>query len=135
MEAWEKWWRRALDSLDAANLLQAHGHSYSVVSRSYYAAYQAASAVLLYLKTTLPENREAWSHEETPELLRQRLRTLLERGQCNDLSDRLGILYKLRIDADYKMTAALTDTAVTEAIKSAAYFVRTMKTILPPAQR
>ncbi len=135
MEAWEKWWRRAVASLEAAELLHRQGYLHSSVSRGYYAAYQAASAVLIYLKTTPPENREAWSHEETPELLRQRLRPRLERSQCNDLSNRLGTLYKLRIDADYKTTATLTDIAVTKSIKSVSYFVKTMKFVLPPVQR
>lgn len=130
MEAWERWWHMAQDSLAAAKLLKDQGHLRSGASRSYYAAYQAASAVLLYLGTTPPEDREAWSHEATPDLLRKQLKAHVTQNQCNDLSRRLGTLYKLRVEADYIGDKEVDAAALQAALKDASFLVKVVGDIL-----
>lgn len=121
MEAWERWWQMAVSSLDAAKMLENKEYLRPGASRSYYAAYQAASSAVLYLGTTPPVDREAWSHEATPELLRRQLRTLLPQNRCNDLARRLGTLYKLRIDADYISDTEINSAALQAALKDASF--------------
>lgn len=128
--AWEKWWGMAVDSLDAARLLERHGHLKSSASRGYYAAYQAMTAALLYQKQTPPEDREAWSHELTPELVRKQLTLIRSQDQRNDLAARLRRLYTIRIGADYQGQAETKAPAVAMALKDASYLVRTAGSIL-----
>lgn len=133
MEAWEKWWRRAADSLEAAELLGKHGHGHSAVSRGYYAAYQAATAVLLYQGLVAPslEDREAWSHQATPILLRTTQTPFWNQTRRNDLSARLSVLYIVRVRADYKMSVEISEAALTNALKDAAFIVRSVGAVLP----
>ena len=60
------------------------------------------TAILHYRRLIPPDGREAWSHEETPELLVQHLSVVMaDRDRRNDLRSRLRILYKVRVSADY----------------------------------
>ena len=137
MEAWEKWWYRAVDSLEAAKILQRHGHLYPSASRAYYAAYQAATAALLYQKLVLPglEDREAWSHQATPTLLKMTQTSSRSsswsRNTRNILAKRLSALYKLRLRADYKMSAEISEAALAQALKDATFVVRSIGIALP----
>ena len=137
MEAWEKWWYRAVDSLDAANLLQAQGHSYSAMSRGYYAAYQAATAILLYQKIVPPslEDREAWSHQATPTLLKTTQTSFWNQNTRNDLSASLSSLYLLRIKADYKVKNDIDGATFVRALKDAALVVRRIGAVLASGNR
>ena len=137
MEAWEKWWYRAVDSLEAAKILQRHGHLYPSASRAYYAAYQAATAALLYQKLVLPglEDREAWSHQATPTLLKMTQTSSRSsswsRNTRNILAKRLSALHKLRLRADYKMSAEISEAALAQALKDATFVVRSIGIALP----
>ena len=132
MDDWEKWWNRAADSLEAAILLQKSGHGHSAVSRGYYAAYQAAPAVLLYQKLTPPslEDREAWTHQATPTLLKTTQGSFWTQNKRNDLSARLSVLYLLRVRADYKMKTDIDEAVFAKAVKEAAIVVRSIGSIL-----
>lgn len=132
MDAWEQWWNRAADSLEAAILLQRNGHGYSAVSRGYYAAYQAAAAILLYQKLTPPnlEDREAWTHQATPTLLKTTQASFWTQNKRNDLSARLSVLYLLRVRADYKMKTDMDEAVFARALKEAAIVVRSIGSIL-----
>lgn len=133
MEAWEQWWRRAVDSLEAANLLYKHGHRCSGVSRGYYASYQAATAVLLYQNLVPPslEDREAWSHQTTPTLLRTTQTPFWDQNTRKDLSRRLSRLYVLRLRADYKIKTDTDEGTLTKALKDANIIVRRIGAVLP----
>ena len=89
MEAWENWWRMAQGSLTAAQVLEQQGEYRSGASRAYYAAYQAVTALLLYAKQTPPEGREAWSHEVTPDLVKNLPKAILTQTAFNDDSTSL----------------------------------------------
>ena len=137
MEAWKKWWHRAVDSLDAAKVLQRHGNLHPSASRAYYAAYQAATAALLHQKLVLPglEDREAWSHQATPTLLAT-TQTSSRPSSWNQntrhiMAKRLATLYKLRLRADYKMNVEVSEAALAQAIRDATFIVRSIGTFLP----
>jgi len=134
MEAWEHCWQRAVDSLDAAGLLQQRKHFCSAASRAYYAAFQAATAVLLYAKQRPPIGREAWGHKETPEILRATQMLFLDQNTRYNLSARLSILYKLRITADYEMRTIIGEAASATALKDAHFIVKSVGGVLPPAR-
>lgn len=70
MEAWQAWLEMARESQEAAQQAEANGHFRSAASRYYYAAYQAVTALLLYRRVPTPEDRQAWSHDQTPDLIR-----------------------------------------------------------------
>ena len=71
MEAWEQWREMAREVEKGAWAAAKEGCLRTSVSRYYYAAYQAATALLLYRKLTPPQNREAWNHDTTPLLIRE----------------------------------------------------------------
>lgn len=74
----------------------------SSVSRYYYAAYQAVSCLLIYEGLNAPTDREAWSHADTPLLVVSRLsRVIPSLGRRFDIRYLLGLLYKVRLSADY----------------------------------
>jgi len=117
--------------------LQKHEHSHPSASRAYYAAYQAATAALLYQKLVLPglEEWEAWSHQAAPILLKttpvSSRSSSWSRNKRNILAKRLPALYKLRLRADYKMNAEITEAALAQALKDAAFIVRSISIVLP----
>src|SRR5438094_876784 len=124
MEPWERWMAMARESLAAAQAAESGQFWRPCISRYYYAAYQAATAVLLYRKQRPPEGREGWSHEATPELLQEHLKpVIIDRGRRNDLAARLGRLYKLRIEADYLPSKRLPRDNVDSARRDAGYLV------------
>ena len=129
-QPWQKWLSSAIESLDAALLLEQHGYIRSSASRGYYAAYQAATAILLYLRQVPPDGREAWSHDTTPDLLQQMPGIFWKQDKKNDASARLADLYKLRIIADYKFERNITDSNLNMALKSASYSVRIIAGVL-----
>jgi uncharacterized protein (UPF0332 family) len=132
VEPWQQWFAMAQESAQAAQIAEDAGLYRSTVSRYYYAAYQAVTAVLLYLGTQPPVEREAWSHEATPEMLRDHLpRVVPSRDTRKDLARRLAELYRGRVMADYTGDAtSLVSTKVDTYRKSAKYILDTMEGIL-----
>lgn len=132
MDAWQLWREMARESEEAARLAEAGGCLRSAASRYYYAAYQAGTALLLYRGLMPPVDREAWSHEETPALLQDQLRTLIRsRDGRNDLADRLAGLYRLRLIADYRGTRAVAAAQVARAGRDARFILRVADAKLP----
>ncbi len=131
MEAWERWWNMAQGSLKAAQELEVFGEHRSSVSRAYYAAYQAATALLLYAKQIPPAGREAWSHEATPEALNNLPPKIVPLTIQEDLENRLSQLYEMRLAADYRSKENITPLGLRAAVRSAAFFVKTISTIVP----
>jgi len=130
-EAWQRWWQMAQGSFVAAQTLERTGEARSSASRAYYAAYQAATALLLYAKQSPPEGREAWSHEATPGLLGSMPRTLLTPTRQRDMGNRLSDLYDLRLIADYRGEEDVETAALRAAIRSAAFILKTIGNVLP----
>jgi len=97
MDAWELWIAMAREASETAQMAEAAGHLRSAASRYYYAAYQAATALLLYQGLIPPIGVEAWSHTLTSVLLNEGTANLIAtRSRRSDLAARLGELYRLR---------------------------------------
>jgi uncharacterized protein (UPF0332 family) len=108
MEPWQAWYAMALESQRAALAAESAKCWRSSVSRYYYAAYQAVTAVLLYSGLIPPDLEEAWSHAATPDLLEEHFTPYVRsRDARKRLNQTLGELYKLRIIADYRGNAQL----------------------------
>ena len=69
MEDWQLWRDMAREAAEAAQIAEAAGCSRSAASRYYYSAYHGVTAMLLYRKVAAPEDRQAWSHDQTPDLI------------------------------------------------------------------
>jgi len=130
MEAWELWWNMAQGSLKAAQELEVFGEQRSSVSRAYYAAYQTATALLLYAKQIPPAGREAWSHEGTPEALNNLPPKIVPSVTQGDLERRLRRLYEMRLIADYRSEENITPSGLRIVVRSAAFFLRTVSSIV-----
>ena len=130
MDAWEQWWNMAQESFVAAQSLEQLGIVWSAASRAYYAAYQAATTLLLYARLVPPEDREAWSHEATPALLRNVSDKMLNRARQRDLEERLRSLYELRLIADYQGEEAVSRAGLRAAVRDAAFVLRIVRTIV-----
>ena len=103
----------------------------SSVSRAYYAAYQAVTAILLYHKMTPPDRREAWNHDATPELIWKLSGTVITQNARKDVAVRLRTSYDLRIIADYNGHKDIREIDLKTALKNASFMVRLAKDVLP----
>lgn len=121
----------AQGSLVAAQSLERLGEVRSSASRAYYAAYQAATALLLYHGLTPPEGREAWSHETTPELVRQLPSKLLKTDAGRDFALRLAAVYELRLAADYVGNAEVDAAKLRTSLKNTRFISSVVQDILP----
>ena len=131
MEPWQLWQDMARESEQAARLAEDGGCPRSAASRYYYAAYQAATALLLYQGFPPPAGREGWSHAETPELVRDQIRTIRSRNKRYDLASRLTDLYRLRLRADYQAGQPVRASQLPEAGRDARYILKVMDDVLP----
>ena len=130
MDAWKQWLQMAQGSLAAARLLAAQGEMRSSASRAYYAAYQAGTAILLYHGMTPPMDREAWSHDATPDLMRRLATTAIKQDTRKDIAQRLAACYELRLTADYVGTAEVTASELKAVLKDASFIARVAENIL-----
>ena len=98
----ETWLELARDARKAANVLATYDFYRSAVSRAYYAAYsKVAHELVVTAGLAMPPGRQGPSHG--------RIRPVIETSMPNmtqdkreKLSELVGRLYTLRIDADYK---------------------------------
>lgn len=103
----------------------------SAANRFYFASYQAISALLLYSDEKPPVGREAWSHADTPDMIVNNLKGLIPgRGDREDMKNRLGLLYKSRVSADY-VTGDDLRTGINQVRKDATYVITVARDILP----
>lgn len=109
----EAWLDLARDARRSASRLLTDDHFRSCMSRAYYAAYSKITHALTGTPgVTFPASREGPSHPG--ELGTGGIRRLIETCMPNmhqhrrvKLSELVGRLYTLRIDADYKPSAAV----------------------------
>lgn len=130
MDAWERWWNMAQGSLAAAQLLATQGEVRSSASRADYASYQAVTALLLYHGMTPPNDREAWSHEATPDLFRQLSGTIVSENARKGIKQRLEACYELRVDADYISQAHVNEAKLKLSLKDAAFVINLANDVL-----
>lgn len=132
MDAWQQWWEMAQESLSVARAAEESGGYRSSASRYYYAAYQAATALLLYRGLMPPLDREAWGHEATPLLLVSETSTVIRsRDRRHDLAARLTDLYLLRLDADYRAAGTVGANQVARAGRDTRFILKAIAAVLP----
>jgi uncharacterized protein (UPF0332 family) len=130
----------AWESFQAAEAAHSADHHRVAVSRHYYAAYQAATALLHYGGQMPPivegERREAWSHVATPDMLEEHLQPALRRrDQRRRMRSTLRDLYRARVEADYIASLPLAAGRAQELGRRARWFLRMAREILPPESR
>lgn len=116
------WLDLARDARISANQLIAQDHYRSCISRAYYAAYSKVTHELIASAgLTMPKDREGPSHPG--KVGSGGIRRMIESGmpQMNGpkrvkLSELVGRLYTLRIDADYKPSVAIDGRDAREAL-------------------
>jgi uncharacterized protein (UPF0332 family) len=137
MDDWEKWLGMAVDSVDAGiELGDTPAFTRSAVSRYYYAAYQAVTALFLYEGQMPPTvngiRRESWSHEVTPDMVLENLgRVLPDRKKRYQIRSNLQELYKTRIFADYSGANPVSVARLKSSRKLAKYIVTLTSALLP----
>ncbi|GAB4470394.1 MAG: hypothetical protein OHK0029_43210 [Armatimonadaceae bacterium] len=111
MDLVERWQHSAVDNLEAGKLLYNDGRHRAAVSRFYYAAYQAATAICLRHgdEGQFPQGWNNPSHDQLPDLIRNN--GDLTRSVRRTVSRLLRVLRHSREDADYRM--GITVNAVT----------------------
>ena len=135
MTSWRLWVAMAQESARAGAAARDAGYFRSSVSRSYYAAYQAMSALLLYRKLRPPqraaERRESWSHAAVPELIREHLAALVPgKAVRNDMAQRVAALYRMRISADYLSSHRVTEHHAAIAEKNCGWLLKVTQKLL-----
>jgi uncharacterized protein (UPF0332 family) len=120
------WLTLAEESLQAANTLRRTGLSRPAASRFYYAAYQAAHAILLCtpVQSDLPE-RGNWDHPATMNgvvaVLRRYASVSENTGRM--IRVRLARAYSARVQSDYAPDHHVRDEHVAESRSAAAALV------------
>lgn len=121
----------AQDSEAAATAAKSISRFRSAVSRYYYSAYQSATALLIHTGQTPPTGREGWTHQDTPEMFRVCMRSVLKDSiNRNKLAGDLKALYKLRIIADYVSREKISADDVTRAGSIAGVWLKCAAKIL-----
>jgi uncharacterized protein (UPF0332 family) len=116
------WLELARDSRKSANELIQQDRYRSSISRAYYAAYAKVSHELIHTAgLTMPPGREGPNHPG--KLGTGGIRRMIEGGMPNmskarrtKLSELIGRLYTLRIDADYRPLVKVDGRDAREAI-------------------
>ena len=128
--AWQDWKKMSDESLGAALQIMSDKPR-SAANRFYFGSYQAVSALLLYSGEKPPDGREAWAHADTPGMIVNNLKGLIpKRGDREDMKDRLGLLYKARVSADY-VTGDDLKTSINQIRKDATFLITVARGILP----
>lgn len=108
------------------------GYVRSAVSRNYYAAFQAATAILHYVSLVPPDGEQGWSHQSTPDMIEEHLKVFISsRNIRHRLKEQLRDLYKLRVRADYRADLSIENTDVQEAKRTVGFIMAQIEAILP----
>jgi uncharacterized protein (UPF0332 family) len=107
----------------------------SCVSRSYYAAFQAATAMLLHAGETPPtveaQRRESWPHAVTPDMVKDNLKRLITHRQRRlGLASSLAKLYRWRVEADYVSKPDVLRLRAETAFREAGSIVKVARDVI-----
>ena len=117
-------WQRAQEALCATNTLLAAGFSDFAAARAYYAAFYAASALLL------TEGKEFRSHRGVVALIH---RDYVRTGRLPvDMGRILSTLSDLRSVGDYGGAAHVSHTEASIALIESQQFLEAIRSLLPP---
>ncbi len=115
-------WQRALASLDAARVLQETGYPDFAASRAYYAAFYAASAVLLARGSDVTKHTAVLSAIH---------RDFVHRGElAREQGRALDWLFELRGIGDYGQSRHVSEDEAEKAIELARGFLRACAGVL-----
>jgi uncharacterized protein (UPF0332 family) len=112
----ENWLDVARDARKAANQLLTDDHFRSAVARAYYAAYSKITHELVAVASLpMTPGREGPSHTRIRPVIETSMPNMVQ-DKRDKLSELLGRLYALRIDADYRPSIEVEGTEAREAI-------------------
>ncbi len=112
----QTWLELARDARNAANTLLTQDLHRSAVSRAYYAAYSKIAHELVATGgLAMPPDREGPSHGRVRPVIETSMPNMVQ-PKRQKLSELVGRLYTLRIDADYKPSIEVENTEAREAI-------------------
>ena len=113
----ETWRQLSEDSLSAAKTLLREGKHRSSVSRSYYAAYCAATNEIVQSLTTFPNGWNNPPHEKVPLYIQNNL--ALSQTKKNTIKSLMRILRHFREDADYRPYRLVNIQATRNCVRDA----------------
>src|SRR5438477_10841301 len=106
----ESWLDLAREAREAANRLVTEDHYRSAVARAYYAAYSKITHELVAVAgLAMPPGREGPSHGRIRPVIESSMPNM-KQAKRDRLSEMLGRLYALRIDADYRPSIEVEGT-------------------------
>jgi uncharacterized protein (UPF0332 family) len=112
----ETWLDVARDAREAANMLLTEARYRSAVARAYYAAYSKITHELTATAgLPMPPGREGPGHSRVRPVIETSMPNMAP-AKRDKLSELLGRLYGLRIDADYRPSAVVEGAEAREAI-------------------
>ena len=112
----QTWLDLARDARKAANSLLSNDHYRSAVARAYYAAYSKVTHELAVVAgLAMPSGREGPSHAGVRRIIETSMPNMAQVKRVK-LSELVGRLYTLRIDADYKPSTRVEAAEAREAI-------------------
>jgi uncharacterized protein (UPF0332 family) len=110
------WIELASDGRKAANVLATEDRYRSCVARAYYAAYSKVThALIAAAQLPPPPGREGFGHLRTRQVIVTSMPDM-DQTKRHKLSELLGRLYTLRIDADYKPSTLVEAREAREAL-------------------
>jgi len=109
---WEQWLEKSESSLEASRVLLENNKPIEAASRTYYAAYQMVTGVLIKLKLSPRGEFGNWSHHETQEMYRTHICQkadfgFKERRALKSLVLKFRYLHETRAWADYGETTKI----------------------------
>lgn len=113
----ETWRQLSEDSLSAAKTLLREGNYCSSVSRSYYAAYCAATNEIVQNLTTFPNGWNNPPHEKVPEYIQNNL--AISQVSKKTIKKLILILRRFREDADYRPYRLVNIQAARDCVRDA----------------
>jgi uncharacterized protein (UPF0332 family) len=112
----ETWLDVARDARKAASVLVTEDRFRSAVARAYYAAFSKVTHELVVTAgLPTPPDREGFSHGGIRPIIETSMPNMAQ-DRRERLSEMLGRLYTLRVDADYKPSTQVDATEAREAI-------------------
>lgn len=116
-------WRRAAESLGAAESLARMGYNADAVSRAYYAVFYAARAATC--AADIPESR---THKGAIYLFREHL--VLTGGLEHEWAEKFALAYTARHNVDYEILSAVSADDAAMRCSDARLFVERMRKYL-----
>jgi len=131
---WEQWQEKSQSSLEASQILLENNKPVEAASRTYYAAYQMVTGVLIKLKLSPRGEFGNWSHHETQEMYRTHIcrkadLSYKDRGALNMMSLGFQNLFIARHKADYGLDQSINTLLARTLWRDANRLVRLLENL------